>query len=128
MTDNIQKRKAVVAISETFFEAFARLKTAQAQRKTQQFLRKFQQDPYANGLNLEKLGPALNGFRSARVSDRLRAIIFKADKEEVFLLLWVDDHDPAYAWAGKHVCTLNQMTGSLQVYETITEQVSIPEP
>ena len=46
-------------------------------------------------------------------------------------LLWVDHHDEAYAWAKRKKCSINKLTGSVQIFdvqEVIEEQKAIDEP
>ena len=116
MSTEVRAQQPTVAISQTFFTAFSDL-PAPIRKKVQAFLTKYQQAPLAQGLNLEKLGT--NDYWSARVDDNYRAIIFRVEKDNVCVLMWVDAHDVAYDWAKKHVCKLNSLIGGLQVYETV---------
>ncbi len=115
----------VIGISETFFTAFSKL-PGDVRKKVLQFLPKYRSAPTANGLNLEKLG--VNNYWSARVNDNYRAIIYRPEDGKGSLLLWVAAHDDAYNWAKKHVCAVNAVTGSLQIYETIEVPASVTPP
>lgn len=106
-----------IAMSDKFFDAFARL-PAQARRKTMQFLKKFRQAAVSNAINYEKIQAASPDCRSARIDDNYRVIISHPESGNVYLLLWVDTHDEAYRWARTHVCRVNPQTGSLQVFES----------
>ena len=118
--------KATVAISQDFFNAFASLPKGK-QNKVMEFLSKFRSNPEANGFNYEKIQNASDpNMRSVRIDDTYRAILIREEDTNVYLLLWVDHHDEAYQWAVKKRCILNQITGSIQVYEA-QESTSQPE-
>ena len=106
-----------VALSQDFFEAFARI-PRNKQKKVNEFVGKFRNNPQSPGLNYEKINDAANEqFRSVRVDQDYRAIVMKPGKGNVYLLLWVDKHDEAYTWARRHKCEINPETGALQLYE-----------
>ena len=116
-----------VAILDEFFDAFARL-PRQIQKKVTKFLRAFRENPTSSGINYEKIAnfedPKL---RSARIDQAYRAIVVKPDKGNVYLLLWVDHHDEAYAWARHKRVEINPETGSLQVLTSVKVEVEVPE-
>ena len=106
-----------IALSQDFFEAFADI-PRNKQKKINDFVSKFRNNPQSSGLNYEKINDAANDrFRSVRVDQDYRAIVMKPGKGNVYLLLWVDKHDEAYAWARRHKCEINPETGALQLYE-----------
>lgn len=108
-----------VAISQDFFTAFARVPRAQ-QKKINEFVSKFRNNPHASGINYEKIKDAVNGqYRSVRIDQDYRGIVLKPEKGNTYLLLWVDKHNDAYDWARRHRCEVNSLTGCLQLYETI---------
>jgi len=110
-----------VAMSDKFMLAFSQLPKAQ-QRKTMEFISKFRQDPRSNALNYERIRDAADkGYRSVRIDQTYRGIILAPEQGNVFLLLWVDKHDDAYAWARSHKCEVHPNTGSLQIYEASLE-------
>ena len=54
-----------------------------------------------------------------------------ASRLNLYLLLWVDHHDDAYAWARNRKCSVHPETGSLQVFEvqeTVREAEQSPAP
>ena len=67
-------------------------------------------------------------MRSVRIDDAWRGIVLKPERGNVFLLLWVDRHDDAYAWAARHRCAINGATGAIQVFESIALDEPIPAP
>ena len=107
-----------VAISSDFFTALSKLPNAQL-NKTIKLVEKFKNDPTSPGLNYEKLHFASN-MHSIRVDQSYRCIVMSPEKGDVYILLWVDNHDDAYNWAKKHTCSINSETGSLQIIETQT--------
>ncbi len=113
MVENIK-----VAISADFFTAFGKLPHAQ-QGKVGNFITKFQRNPTASGINYEKIHDAQDpNMRSVRIDQAYRGIVLKPEEGNVYILLWVDNHDAAYDWARRHACTVNSASGSIQVYET----------
>jgi superfamily I DNA/RNA helicase len=116
--------RLTVAIGSEFLTAFARL-PARQQSKVSQFLEKFRSDPMAAGINYEKIHHARDpNLRSVRIDQTYRGIVLKPECGNVYLLLWVDHHDAAYAWAAKRRFTINTHTGSLQVLPT---EIETPE-
>lgn len=108
-----------VAISSDFLSAFASI-PAKQQNKVLNFVNKFRSDPTMPGLNYERIKGARDPhFRSVRIDDSYRGVIFKPDTGNVYMLLWVDTHDNAYAWAKNKVCHIHPETGSLQVYDVV---------
>ncbi|MCD8299874.1 MAG: UvrD-helicase domain-containing protein [Clostridiales bacterium] len=108
---------AKVAISSDFLTAFARL-PRNVQGKVTEFLNKFRNNPMAPGINYEKISRGIDKkIYSARVDDTYRCIVVRESESGVFLLLWVDHHDEAYAWAERKKCEVNPKTGTLQVFD-----------
>ncbi len=119
--------KAVVAISDGFFDAFAQLPKS-IQGKVSEFVNKFRNDPTAPGINYEKIDGFLDKkICSARINDEYRAIIVRQQKTGVYLLLWADHHDEAYAWAKKKRCEVNPQTGVIQIW-TVEDTPLVPRP
>lgn len=116
-----------VAISSDFLTAILNLPKTQ-QKKVNQFVNKFRNDPYRPGINYEKINDAANPYmRSVRIDKAYRGIILKPEHGDVFILLWVDHHDDAYEWARKHQCKINPATGAIQLYaiETLVDTTII---
>ena len=122
----MSEEQPTVAISSDFFTAFAKL-PKQTQNKAVSFLSKFRMDPARSGINYEKIqGAADPNFRSVRIDDTYRGIVLKPDKSNVYVLLWIDHHDKAYAWAKRKKCAVHPDTGSLQVFDAQEGQVEVP--
>lgn len=114
-----------VAISSDFFTALSKLPKTQM-GKTIKLVEKFKNNPKASGLNYEKLHATKNMY-SLRVDGSYRCIVMSPEKNDVYILLWVDNHDDAYDWAKKHKCSVNTQTGSLEIIQTQhnAEEISI---
>lgn len=118
--------KADVAISREFLKAYARIPKS-AQKKVEEFLTKFENDPRSPGINYEKINNARDdSFRSVRMGIEYRGIVKKPDTGNVFFLLWVDKHDDAYDWATKHCFRQNTNTRGLQVVDVSTMNEPLP--
>ena len=114
-----------VAISSDFFTALSKLPKSQL-NKTIKLVEKFKNNPRSPGLNYEKLHFADN-MHSIRVDGGYRCIVMSPEKNDVYILLWVDNHDAAYDWAKKHKCLVNVQTGSLEIIQTThtTEEITV---
>lgn len=119
--------KVKVAISTDFLESFAALPRP-IQRKVTEFTQKFRNNPFAPGINYEKLNVCQDKkFCSVRIDDTYRGIVVRETEMGVFLLLWVAHHDEAYAWAKNKRCGVNARTGALQIYDTVITPLDVPE-
>ena len=111
---------AKVAISADFLTAFAAL-PRQIQGKVTEFINKFRNNPQSPGINYEKINEGIdNKIWSVRIDDTYRGITVRQPETGVYLLLWVDHHDKAYAWARNKKCDINPKTGAIQVYDIVT--------
>lgn len=107
-----------VAISDTFFQAMQNVPPTN-QKPVHEFIIKFRNNPRSPGINYEKIRNAREpNYRSVRITRDYRGIVLQPDKGNVYILLWVDKHDDAYAWAERTQCNIHPRTGALQIYET----------
>jgi superfamily I DNA/RNA helicase/mRNA-degrading endonuclease RelE of RelBE toxin-antitoxin system len=118
----------VVAISSDFFTAFAAL-PRQTQGKVTEFINKFRNNPKLPSIHYEKIHDAADKkMCSVRIDDTYRGIIVRQEESGVYLLLWVDHHDDAYAWAKRKKCEINPQTGNVQVFDIQqVETVELPK-
>ena len=66
----------------------------------EEFFNKFRTNPNSPGINYEKIDEGIDkNICSVRIDDAYRAIVVRCPDTNVFMLLWVDHHDEAYAWA-----------------------------
>lgn len=106
-----------VAISADFFSAFSALPKAQ-QSKVSKFITNFQKNPRSPGIHYEKINAAVDSaMRSVRIDQAYRGIVLQPEKGNVYMLLWVAQHDAAYDWSSRHRCAINAQTGAIQVFE-----------
>lgn len=124
--------KVQVAFSNLYMEALTKLE-GNVQSKVNQAVLKLMSNPDLPGLNREKIHQAKDpSIQSIRVNDTYRIILSSQDQGRVFLLLWVDHHDDAYAWAASHKCKINPATGTIQIYqaeiESATESLATLHP
>lgn len=111
-----------VAFSDKYFESLLKL-TPNEQSQANKAVMLFQQDPQHGGLHYEKLTAFKdNKLRSIRANQDVRIILAAAEKEDLYLMLHVDHHEPAYSWASKRKVEINPNTGSVQVF-TVEESV-----
>ena len=115
-----------VAISADFLTSFAAL-PRQVQGKVTDFLNKFRNNPTSPGINYEKLNACQDKkICSVRIDDTYRGIVVRQPETGVYLLLWVDHHDEAYAWAKNKKCEVNPKTGAIQIFDVIVAPQLIP--
>lgn len=116
-----------IALGDSFLGAFAGIPRGK-QKKVTEFVSKFRSNPEASGINYEKINDAHDSsFRSVRIDQDYRGIVLKPDSGNVYVLLWVDKHDDAYAWARRNRCHINPTTGVLQLFE-VDPQAEPPLP
>src|SRR5690554_6590502 len=127
MNWNREPEMASVAFSDKYFESLLKL-TPNEQSQANKAVMLFQQDRNHPSLNYEKL-PSFRDdkVRSIRANQDVRIILAAAEKEDLYLMLYVNHHDTAYKWAEKRKIEINPNPGSLQVFtveETALEPAS----
>ena len=116
-----------VAISSDFLTAFSKIPKAQ-QGKVMRFVEEFKRNPHSSGINYEKIRGAKDSkLHSVRIDQAYRGIVVKPEQGNVYVLLWVDHHDVAYAWAERRMCKINPDTGSLQIFSVEDQAVEVKE-
>lgn len=116
-----------VAISQEFFDAFARVPRAQ-QKKVSDFVSRFRSNPRSPGINYELIRDSASAdYRSVRIDLAYRGIVLKPDVGDVYVLLWVDKHDDAYIWAQRNKCEIHPQTGTLQVFPVTFQPPEVPD-
>lgn len=124
--ENTAKRVRV-AISADFLTSYSRI-SKDKQNQVKEFIEKFKSDPRSPGLNYETLTNVKDkNLRSVRVNRQYRAIILKPATGNIYMLLWVDNHDDAYAWAQNRKFEIHPDTGALQVIE-VSHEIEAPAP
>ncbi len=106
-----------VAIGDSFLKSMMSLPD-KIMKKARETISKFQHDPTSPGLNYEKINNVKDPrLRSIRIDRDYRCIVLKSEKGDTYILLWVDKHDEAYAWAEGRTCAVNAASGAIQVVE-----------
>jgi mRNA-degrading endonuclease RelE of RelBE toxin-antitoxin system len=111
---------ARLAMSTEFLESFSVLEK-KIQAKVRKFMTDFQQRPDSGGTNFEKIKAAPDGnLRSVRIDQNYRGILLAPENGNIFVFLWVDKHDDAYAWAAGRRVSIHPKTGAIQIIESTT--------
>lgn len=104
-------------MADSFLEAFARLPQGQ-RKKVREFLAKFRSDPTAAGINYEPIHDTRDDrVRTVRVDLAYRAVVLHPRSGADYVLVWVDRHDEAMAWAKHKEFAVNPVTGAVQVID-----------
>ncbi|MEX1026507.1 MAG: UvrD-helicase domain-containing protein [Candidatus Paceibacterota bacterium] len=108
-------RAPQLAISNEFLDALGRLPKKQ-KKKVQEFTKKFRADPTAAAINYEKIHNMDDDrVRTVRIDQKYRAVVLHPDKGNIYVLMWVDNHDEAMDWARNRRFEVHPETNSLQV-------------
>ena len=114
-----------ILLANTFYRSKSQLPSREAQR-IDEFIQKMMADPSSPGIGLERIqGAADPNMWAARVSRDLRAILHHDG--DCYMLLHVDHHDAAYAWAERRRIGPHPVTGAIQIVELPEVQFE-PEP
>ena len=88
-----------VAIASEFLDAYARIPRAQ-QKKVREFTETFQANPTSAAIHYEKIQSVRDEkVRTVRIDQKYRAVVLHPEQGDVYVLVWVDNHDEAMAWA-----------------------------
>lgn len=114
--------KPVVALGSDLMRSLLEL-PKKAQKHATTFLTKFQANPRSSGINLERIANAADEkLYSARIDQRYRAIIAFQKSSNVYVLLYVGDHDDAYKWAETKRISVNPNTRAIQLYDMAPQE------
>lgn len=117
-----------VAFSDKYFDSLLKL-TPNEQAQANKAVMLFQQDPQHGGLHYEKLTAFRDDkLRSIRVNQDVRIILATVEKQNLYLMLYIDHHEPAYDWAARRKVEINPNTGSLQVFTAQEHELEVPQP
>lgn len=122
MADIRTMNKPVVALGSDLMRSLLEL-SKKAQKHATTFLTKFQANPRSSGINLERIANAADEkLYSARIDQRYRAIIAFQKSSNVYVLLYVGDHDDAYKWAETKKLDVNPNTRAIQLYDMVSQE------
>ena len=122
--------KPKVALSQDFLLQLSKLPN-NVQSKVMKWAMTFQNNPTSSGINYENIHAAAeSNMKSVRIDQDWRGIVFKPDVGDIYVLLHVDRHDPAYRWAARRKLAINPVTGAMQmvVVEEVSAQPAITAP
>ena len=106
-----------VAFSQEFLESYSKLPRS-VQKKARNFTEKFRRDPTQSGINFERLNAIADSkVRSVRIDQAYRAIVIHPPKDDVYLCVWVDQHDAAYRWVRNRRFEINPRSGTFQIFQ-----------
>ncbi len=111
-------------IYDKFWDAFLRI-NKNTQSKVTGFISKFRVNSKSAALNLESIKTFKDqSLRTARIDDKYRAVLKEVKAQELYLLVWIDNHDEAMDWAKNKIIDWNDQTQAYQVF-SIDEAVDI---
>lgn len=104
-----------------------------SQKRVRSFIEKFKADPTQGSIHYESLHSMRDEkVRTVRIGDDYRAVVISPPQGDVYLLVWVDHHDEAMAWAANKVFEVNRHTGSFQVWQAVdaasAPKIELAEP
>lgn len=115
-----------LGIARSFLPALLRLEPRE-QSLTMGFLQKFVEEHIRTGLRLERVNRSkISNLWSARITQELRAILYQ--EGDTYLVLHVDHHDAAYAWAERRQLYREEASNRLQIVETLEHRVEVEVP
>lgn len=116
-----------VALSQDFLLKLGKLPSA-VHANIAKWALKFQQNPKAPGINYEAIKAARDqNLYSVRIDQDWRGIVFHPPVGDLYILLHVDKHDPAYRWAERRKLAVNPATGAIQIVNLEAVE-ALPEP
>jgi superfamily I DNA/RNA helicase len=119
--------KPSIFIAKSFKVATERL-PVEIQKKVDTFFPKFQKNSKSPAIHYEPiLNIRDNTFKSVKIDGKYRAILSHPRKGNNFIMLWVDTHDDAYAWAKNKVFEWNPNIDAWQYYEKRETLIEEPE-
>ena len=106
-------------VHRQILKSFHKLPT-KVQKRVSELIDEFQRDPYSDAVGLHPLketmlDPKVHGVRN--LPDGYRAIVIAPEKGDTYLLVHIDSHDRAYAWARNKRFEVHSMTGIFQVFD-----------
>jgi hypothetical protein len=106
-----------IALSDSFLAALAVL-PKHVQKKVREFTQKFRENPTSSAINYESLQAMRDPkVRTVRIDLQYRTVVVHPPTGNLYMLVWVDNHDEAMAWARNKVFDINPTTGAIQVVD-----------
>ncbi|MGJ8573374.1 MAG: UvrD-helicase domain-containing protein [Hoeflea sp.] len=99
---------------------------ASVRKQFWKLIQKMHAHPEANGNNLERVkGGSDKRMRSIRIDQGYRAIALQEGDD--LLLVHVDEHDKAYAWAERRRAVVDDITRSVRFVVAVSEETEAPK-
>src|SRR4051794_19920096 len=97
-------------IYDKFWDALLSLNKT-TQTKVTEFISKFRTNSKSAAIHLEPIQTFKDqSLKTARIDQKYRAILKEVKASEVYLLVWVDNHDEAMDWAKNKIIDWNEQT------------------
>lgn len=107
-------KKYEVGYSITFCERVQTLSEG-ARKKANQEATKWKANPTSPAYLYERIDGAVDErLHGLKLTEDHTAIVLRSPRQDAYLLLWIDVHEEALAWARKHQYQVNPSTGALQ--------------
>ena len=99
------------------------------QKKVATLFERFQENPWDPSIGLHGLKETMLDakVRGADLPDGYRAIVIAPEQGETFLLVHIDSHDRAYAWARNKRFEVHESTGAFQIFDVKETTQAIQE-
>lgn len=106
-----------VAITKSYLKALANVPKG-IQKKANEFFEKFKANPDAQSINYEKIiNMKDDKVRTVRIDQKYRAIVLHPPEGNVYLFVYIDNHDEAMNWAKNKIFDINEYTAAIQVVD-----------
>lgn len=93
------------------------------QKSVLDFQKKYRENPKSDAINLESINTFKDKqLRTARITEKYRAIIRVPESGDNYFLLWVDNHDEAMDWAKNKMFQWNENTQTAQIFTSHIEE------
>lgn len=103
-------------IYDKFWDAFLKINKG-TQAKVTDFISKFRNNAKSAAIHLETINTFKDQtLRTARVDQKYRAVLKEVTANELYLLVWIDNHDEAMDWAKNKIIDWNDQTQAYQVF------------
>jgi hypothetical protein len=108
---------ATLMLHRNLLKQFAKL-PVRVQKRLAEFIERFQRNPADPAIRLHALKEATLDpkVRGAELPDGYRAIIIAPERGDTYLLVHIDTHDEAYAWARHKRFEVHEVTGVFQIF------------
>ena len=120
---------AILMVHRQILKHFHRL-PSKVQKRVSELIEEFQRDPFSEAIGMHPLqetmlDPKVRGVR--KLPDGYRAIVIAPEKGDTYLLVHIDTHDKAYAWARNKRFEVHERTGVFQVFDATEVQTVVQE-